>query len=484
MGSGVYLDILDLDEVAADLQTPPTVVNDLGLDLSTEEGRAQLSRLLTSTFDGDTISPIPSCIEGHIVGEENIGKYCPKCRSTVMNLVDRPADATLWLAPPKGVIGFVHPEVWTILNSRMIHAKRFSMLEWVCDPHYRESYPELRREQEAYLKVHKRGINYFIENFESVLEWLMAEKRLVRFTNEGQRAEWLEFIRRNRSRFFPKMLPIMSRLFIVNEKSPMGLYSDETSREVPDAIYAVTCTDSLRLTSARRQSHAVRAITRLAKCANSIFREFIGGKWGLIRRQLIGSRLHFTARAVITSLAEVHRYNEIHTPWTLSIQLLRFHILAKLLKRGWMLDDAYGFIEDSCVKWNVEMRKILDELLAESIDGKGIPVILQRPPTLTRLSAMCLRITAIKDDIHDNTISMSTLILTGANADFDGDMLAMMLILDRRMLSHISRLEPHLGARSLRAPRKLSEFMKIHAPVAATMMNYYHEEDDSIVADG
>lgn len=477
---GVYLEMLDLDQVAADLQTPPTIVNDLELDLGTEEGRGLLSRYLTTTFNGDSISPIPSCIEGHITGEENVGTYCPKCRSKVLNLVDRPADATLWLAPPKGVHRFIHPEAWTVMNSRMIHAKRFSMLEWICDPHYREAYPELTREFNAYLAVHKRGLNYFIENFDAVIEWLLGEKRLVRFSTPQKREEWITYVQKYKHLFFPKMLPIMSRMFIVSENSPMGLYNDEKSKEVPNAIYAVTCAESLQLNVSRCQSHAVRAISRLAKCYQGIYTEFIGSKWGLIRRQLIGSRLHMTARAVITSLSEVHKYNECHVPWTLATQLFKYHILSKLLKEGMMLDEAYGFIEDCAHTWHPKMRRIFDELVAESWDGEGIPILLQRNPSLTRLSAMCLRITHIKDDVTDNTFGMSVLVLKGANADFDGDMLNMMLILDKRMLDYMKRLEPHLGARSLRAPRKLSEFLQIPAPIAATMMNYYHEEDDKV----
>ena len=58
------------------------------------------------------------------------------------------------------------------------------------------------------------------------------------------------------------------------------------------------------------------------------------------------------------------------------------------------------------------------------------------------------------------------------------DALNGLLVLDRRMLESFKRLEPHLGARDLKNPRRLSPSLSIPAPIAATMMNYLHEEDD------
>ena len=416
----VYFEIEDLDEVAANLSTPPMIVNDLDLDFSTEEGKAELARYLTSTFDGDTISPIPSCICGHYTGEHRVGRECPKCNVKVMNLVDRPADFSMWVAPPKGVKRLINPEVWTVLNAPSVHAKRFSVLEWVCDYFYREKYPELQKELDAYEQVHKRGLNYFIENFDAVMNFLLGS-RLMRFATQARRNDYIRFIERYRSRFFPQMLPVMSRMFIVTENSPMGLYNDDKSREVPDAIYTITSATSMNLPLKRRESHATKAIVKLAKSHNSTMTKFIGGKWGLIRRQLIGSRLHFTCRAVITSLSEDHRYDELHIPWGIACQLLRYHILAKLLREpGMTPNEAIGFLEDHTLTWHPKLRKIFDELIAEAWEGKGIPLLLQRNPTLTRGSAQLLRVTKIKDNIHDNTISLSVLILKPYNADFDG----------------------------------------------------------------
>lgn len=60
---------------------------------------------------------------------------------------------------------------------------------------------------------------------------------------------------------------------------------------------------------------------------------------------------------------------------------------------------------------------------------------------------------------------------------FDGDELNLMVILDKRMLERMMRLEPHLGARDLKSPRKLSRFLEIPSPVAATMAHWCHEVD-------
>lgn len=52
-----------------------------------------------------------------------------------------------------------------------------------------------------------------------------------------------------------------------------------------------------------------------------------------------------------------------------------------------------------------------------------------------------------------------------------------MLFLDKRMWQAFSRLQPHLSARDLKRPRKLSGFMEIPAPMAANWAHYVHEHD-------
>jgi hypothetical protein len=479
-----------------DLPTPPLIVNDLNLDLGTKEGRDQLALYLSCSFEGDTIPTIPSCLGGHITGERYLGRYCKKCNTKVTNLVDRAIDSGVWIAPPTGVKGFIHPEVWNVLSPRLTPLKSFSMLSWICDPFYPETLASFQGILEDYKSKHERGINYFIDHFDEIIEFIITSKLCQKLPAQDKE-DIREFIRQNRDKVVQKHLPLPSQIFVVSEKTAMGNYADDKTTALLDAVYTITSTYStpIALDLKRRQSHAARAIAALGICYANICTKFIGGKYGLVRRQNIGSRLHFTGRAVITSLSDAHHYEECHLPWAFAVQIYEPHLCGKLARRGFSTNDALAFLEDNTLQWNPLLRELFDELINESplIEGfpngifedidaagnqmRGLPIILQRNPSLTRGSAQQLYVPVIKDDVEDFTISLSNNILVAYNADFDGDELNVMVILDRKMLKSMSRFRAHLGARSLREPRTLSDNMKIHAPVAATWAHYVHHSE-------
>jgi hypothetical protein len=493
---GLVAFIPDHKEIMELLDSPPLIVNDLKLDFGTKEGKDRLAMYLSYQFDGDSIPTVPTCLGGHIGGEAILGEMCPTCSTRVTNLVDRAVETGVWIAPPTGVNGFIHPEIWNILSPRLTPLKSFSMMSWVCDPNYSETLPAYAAILEEYKRVHKRGLNYVLENFDDVIHFIMSSKLCNKLSLQDK-ADIQLFLIQNRDKVVQQYLPLPSAIFVVSEKTAMGTYADEKTTALLDAVYMVTSTygSPIALTQRQRESHAARFISSVGSCYQNICTKFIGGKYGLVRRQQIGSRLHFSGRAVITSLSDSHHYEELHVPWAFAVQIMEPHLCAKLTRRGFSVDEAYAFLEDHTLNWNPLLRELFDELIAESppLEGfpegifqdldedptllRGIPCILQRNPSLTRGSAQCLRITTIKDDIDDFTISLSNMILVAYNADFDGDELNLLLCLDKKMLKAFGRLRPHLGMRSLREPRTLSDNQKIHAPVAATWAHYVHHSE-------
>ena len=170
------------------------------------------------------------------------------------------------------------------------------------------------------------------------------------------------------------------------------------------------------------ENAAVKAILNLVDFYGRQIKEVQGKKEGFWRKLIFGTRMPFSGRAVITSLTEVHDYDELHIPWGLFIVMYRFHIENKLYKRGYTPNQAKGFISRCIREWNPEMREIIDELIEESpyathSGKKGLPVIFNRNPSLLLSSIQHFLLTEIKNDVTDNSISMSVLVLSGMNAD-------------------------------------------------------------------
>ena len=132
-----------------------------------------------------------------------------------------------------------------------------------------------------------------------------------------------------------------------------------------------------------------------------------------------------------------------------------------------------------------EIAEILNELIEESpyatirSGKKGIPIVLQRNPTLDRLSAQLLYVTKFKsDNLEDNTIGLSVLVLKGPNADFDGDALNLLLITDRKLFEQFYNMSTHLGIQDLHKPRSVSGIVSIPAPTCSTLCGYFSEHEN------
>ena len=138
------------------------------------------------------------------------------------------------------------------------------------------------------------------------------------------------------------------------------------------------------------------------------------GKQGLLRGNLLGKRVDYSARSVIVvgpSLA----LNQCGLPKRMALELFRPFVISKLLARelAFNIRGASKLIEDSIP----EVWAILEEVI------KGKYVLLNRAPTLHRLGIQAFNPILIEG----NAISLHPLVCAAFNADFDGDQMAVHL---------------------------------------------------------
>lgn len=469
---GISLAIVDHDALFATLSEPPIIVNDF--NVASADVKEKLNNLIYTRYDGDTLEVLPSCQCGKICGEFNVGVKCPDCKSVVSAITERPLESTLWIATPKGVRSLVNPAVWNILSKNMT-ISGCDILEWLTNPGYtpRGQIPP------AVLKLQRmgiqRGLNYFIDNFDAVMNAAVSSGAIK--VKGRERDELIAFINKYRAILFPRYLPVPSRLNFITESTATGTYTDTSMTTIVDAILTITSIEAavIPVNQRQREARTAKALAQIAEYYNSFYTMSLGKKVGWLRKHVFGSRLHFSFRAVISSLSENHQYDEIHMPWSMSVLVFKAHLTSKLLARGFTPNQCNQFIFDNSLRYNELMDTLFQELIAESPYG-GIPIVLQRNPTLVRLSAQALRVTKVKTEVEINTVSMSTLVLKGPNADFDGDALNGMIILDHGMYEKIQRLAPHLGVLDLQKPRTISNILALPAQVLATISNWMYEK--------
>jgi DNA-directed RNA polymerase subunit beta' len=187
-----------------------------------------------------------------------------------------------------------------------------------------------------------------------------------------------------------------------------------------------------------RKSNAVKAEGgRALKSLSDVLK----GKQGRFRQNLLGKRVDYSGRSVIVVGPEL-KLHECGLPKDMAAELFKPFIIRKLIERGIVktVKSARKLVDrKEAVVWD-----ILENIL------KGHPVMLNRAPTLHRLSIQAFQ----PKLIEGKAIQLHPLVCAAFNADFDGDQMAVHVPLSNAavleaqllMLSSHNILNPQNGS--------------------------------------
>jgi DNA-directed RNA polymerase subunit beta' len=196
--------------------------------------------------------------------------------------------------------------------------------------------------------------------------------------------------------------------------------------------------DSLVDNSARH-SKTVIAATGKKRQLKSLA-DFLKGKQGRFRQNLLGKRIDYSGRSVIVvgPSLELHQCG---LPKTMALELFKPFIIAELIKRELVhnIRSANRYIEAD----HSEVWDILEQIAADAV------VLLNRAPTLHRLGILGFQ----PKLIEGKAIQLHPMVCPGFNADFDGDQMAVHIPLTEEarweaknlMLSTKNLLKPATG---------------------------------------
>ncbi len=187
-----------------------------------------------------------------------------------------------------------------------------------------------------------------------------------------------------------------------------------------------------------RKSNAVKAEGgRPLKSLSDILK----GKQGRFRQNLLGKRVDYSGRSVIV-VGPTLKLHECGLPKGMAAELFKPFIIRKLIERGIVktVKSAKKLVD----KKDPVIWEILENIL------KGHPVMLNRAPTLHRLSIQAFQ----PKLVEGKAIQLHPLVCGAFNADFDGDQMAVHLPLSQAaileaqilMLSSHNILNPQDGS--------------------------------------
>lgn len=393
------------------------------------------AREIISTIikDGDaSLSFVPTCECGDpsMSGEFNVGRTCRFCGTKVSEKFADVLEYETWIEIPDGFPPILHPMVYLTLSNWLN-----KVLPTILDP---------RIENEKLDKfIHGRGYTYFYENFDEIIEVLAttypptAKKEVV--------ASTLEYLQKYRDRLFCRHLPIASSSLNVMTVNKGRKSFDPQAEVILRAVVEISESVLAVQNGIKRPGYIDKSILGFSE----LYMEYVVGiikrnnkKEGPIKHEGFGSRMMFTGRAVITPMLGSHSPDEVKLPWKLFVAMYQLQIVNKLVNvYGYSMPDALAVHREACFRHVVEIEEIARTLIQES-PCDGMPVIMGRNPTINFGSIQLLRVTEVKSNPHDCTINFSTSIVVRPNADFDGDQLWLVALLEMSMVRKLSAVHP------------------------------------------
>src|SRR5438094_767956 len=154
-----------------------------------------------------------------------------------------------------------------------------------------------------------------------------------------------------------------------------------------------------------------RAVTGAGNRPLKSLSDMLKGKGGRFRQNLLGKRVDYSGRSVIVIGPEL-KLHQCGLPKKMALVLFEPFIIRRLKDLGYVhtVRSAKKMIE----RQTPEVWDILEEVT------KGHPVLLNRAPTLHRLSIQAFEPQLIEGE----AIRIHPLVCTAYNADFDGDQMA------------------------------------------------------------
>ncbi|HVO66496.1 MAG TPA: DNA-directed RNA polymerase subunit beta' [Syntrophales bacterium] len=154
-----------------------------------------------------------------------------------------------------------------------------------------------------------------------------------------------------------------------------------------------------------------RAITGSNKRPLRSLSDMLKGKQGRFRQNLLGKRVDYSGRSVITVGPDL-RLHQCGLPKKMALELFKPFVYNRLEEKGYVttVKSAKKMVE----RETAEVWDALDEVVRE------YPIMLNRAPTLHRLGIQAFEPVLIEG----KAIQLHPLVCTAFNADFDGDQMA------------------------------------------------------------
>lgn len=291
-----------------------------------------------------------------------------------------------------------------------------------------------------------KGITSFYKNFHEIISFhLELEKE--RPIQNSEKIEFLTFALTGNNKddyIFTDRIEIYSSKL----RPAVFLRGDVVLNSINSVLNKIVSTTGLLNDFNKHEESpflSERLLFSLQETVNTYFDrviEMVFGKGGYIREKLLGKRLDFTMRAVITPSQHFEKMEQIELPYSGVMRLLKVHYMAYFTNvKGYSPSYVEDMFEDSVEFSSINydrLMKIVKFITPENTNY--LETLFSRNPVINLGSILYMEGHIKEND--EKTISMSNLIHHLLGSDYDGDVLNVFLIQTLEHLRVFKQLKP------------------------------------------
>lgn len=378
-----------------------------------------------------------SCECGHLHGKFYEGKICDQC-SSVVKYVGMTIDKQGWIdlslskygengvVIQKGngfhVIEYIpYYQLEKVIGREnlrnIIHVRNTITITGDLD----ETEVKNIQDQSPENKYWFIGLEEFYNKYDKILDYY--------YNLHDQKEEGFYTCLKSKDETFTDKIPVLSIILRPAMRTADGLKLDDLNIKYQNILKNIEILQDVNLIKIIRDATIEIIQAEYMQLSEEIM-ENIKSKAGIIRNQICGTRINFSARNIISPAKAGYKLDEIVLPYRTFLELYRFEII-NILKttENCSFKEAENEWFNATLKMNEKIYLIMEEM----IKTHEVGVLFNRNPSISYGSILYLRVAGIKHDYTDVTMSISNNILVCLAADYDGDVVNLISVKDAGM---------------------------------------------------
>lgn len=369
------------------------------------------------------------CQCGYLKGKIENKIICPKCHTPVRYVGDD-MEYFGWTIFHNQNYVYIHPNLYNSIKLLLGSDK----LDKILKPFENKDQdgnviinPNATKE-ESFVGI---GMLGFRKQFDEIISFYANKNK--------SKHSYYEDIMENRSKVFTHCLPVYTvKLRPYQIKDGRFIFEGANSEYRLLTRYAAKLNEGSAISSKDRTvNEYLYAFQQNVNKLTDEINKILSGKKGTIRG-LFGGRFNFISRCVIVPDPTL-KVDEIGLPYMCLMETLQqsiINIIQKTYNMTYL--NAYMRWWQGLLKTDPVMIGIIESIIKNQDNGRGIPYLINRNPTINYGGIMQMYCTKIVSASYAMAIPLQ--ILKPLAADFDGDVLNICRIINKTFLAHVEQV--------------------------------------------